>query len=152
MCYAAVFLRCKFQIERSSQWGVGWQNRFEASGRVGAILTTVASPGQPGSFLALAMVQFAMDAWIFESNLASFNQYLYEYMHAYGLYCGGAAVLLPGTISWWQNGWRCSSASMTWCIYVSILCYIETLQLWWQLKTKLKIETVNDIDIKLQWY
>ena len=44
---ASVFLCCKFERNRWSQRGASRQKLLEASGRVGAILTTVASCGCP---------------------------------------------------------------------------------------------------------
>ena len=45
--HASVFLCCKFERDRWSQRSMGRQKLLEASGRVGAILTTVASCGCP---------------------------------------------------------------------------------------------------------
>ena len=45
--HASVFLYCKFERDRWSQRGASRQKLLEASGRVGAILTTVASCGCP---------------------------------------------------------------------------------------------------------
>ena len=45
--HASVLLCCKFERDRWSQRGVSRQKLLEASGRVGAILTTVASRGCP---------------------------------------------------------------------------------------------------------
>ena len=47
VCHAFVFLCCKFQRDRWSQRSTSRQKLLEASGRVGAILTTVASCGCP---------------------------------------------------------------------------------------------------------
>ena len=47
VCHASVFLCSKFERDRWSQRGSSRQKLLEASGRVGAILTTVASRGCP---------------------------------------------------------------------------------------------------------
>ena len=55
--HASTLLCCKFERDRWSQRGASRQKLLEASGRVGAILTTVASCGCPQCAMGSSIIQ-----------------------------------------------------------------------------------------------